>query len=251
MRRSRSGRGALTFEVIPAVDIREGRAVRLLRGDYAAETVYGDDPVAVAVRWASLGAPRLHVVDLDGARAGRPVNLELIGRICRSVAVPVEVSGGLRSLDAVAAAFDAGADRVQLGSAAVRSPEFAGEAARRWPGRVVVALDTRGGRIAVDGWQAEADGSLIELAERLAALGVPRLMVTDIERDGALAGPNLELYRQLVRQLPVPVVASGGVRTVADLLALAEVGCEGAVVGKALYEGVLDLRDALEAVARC
>lgn len=225
--------------------------MRLLRGDFAAEIVYGDDPVAVALRWASLGAPRLHVVDLDGARAGAPVNLELVSRICRSVDVPVEVSGGLRSLEAVAAAFAAGADRVQLGSAAVRSPEFAAEAARRWPGRVVVALDTRGGRVAVDGWQAEADATLFALAERLAALGVPRLMVTDIERDGALAGPNLELYRELVSRLPVPVVASGGVRTVADLLALAEAGCEGAVVGKALYEGMLDLREALEAVGRC
>ena len=233
------------------MDIRGGRAVRLLRGNYAAETVYSDDPVAVAKRWAALGAPRLHVVDLDGARAGAPVHLDVVGRICRAVSIPVEVSGGLRSLDSIAAAFAAGADRVQLGSAAVRNPELVAEAVRRWPARIVAALDARSGRVAVDGWQTETESAIGELAERLVALGVPRIMVTDIDRDGALAGPNVDLYRELVRRLPVPVVASGGVRSLSDLCALAEAGCEGAVVGKALYEGLLDLREAVEAFSRC
>lgn len=214
--------------------------------------MYGNDPVAVARRWAAEGAPRLHVVDLDGARCGHPVHLSLAARICAAVDVPVELSGGLRSLKDIEAAFAAGADRVQLGSAAVRSPAFAGEAAARWPGRVVVALDVRRARPAVDGWQAEVgDGALLDLARRLVDVGVPRLMVTDIERDGALTGPNVALYQELVSQLSVPVVASGGVRSVDDLLSLARVGCEGAVVGKALYEGLLDLREALEAVSRC
>lgn len=225
--------------------------MRLVRGDYGAETIYDENPVAVAERWAQLGAPRLHVVDLDGARAGSPVHLELVARICAAVDVPVEVSGGLRTLDAIAAAFNAGAHRVQLGSAAVRAPELVAEAVRRWPERIVVALDTREGRVAVEGWRSEVSDPLFNLAERTVRLGVPRLMVTDIERDGALSGPNIELYRELASRLPIPVVASGGVRSLADLIALARAGCEGAVVGKALYEGLLDLREALEVVTQC
>ena len=241
----------MTFEVIPAIDVRGGRCVRLLQGDYARETVYADDPAAVARDWEAQGAPRLHVVDLDGARAGRPVNADALAAVCGAVAIPVEVSGGLRAMDDVAAAAALGAARIQLGSAAVRDPAFAGEAAARFPGMIVAAIDTRDGVPRTDGWRAGADADPLALARELAALGVPRVMVTDIARDGALAGPNVALAAEFAAALPVPVVASGGVTAADDLRALADAGCEGAIVGKALYERRFTLAEALAAVAAC
>ena len=213
--------------------------------------MYAHDPVAVAERWAALGAPRLHVVDLDGARAGSPVHLDLVARVCRAVPVPVEVSGGLRSLADIERAFAAGADRVQLGSVAVNEPAVAAAALERWPERVVIAVDARAGRAATEGWERLSDRSLEEVARAMVELGARRLMVTDIDRDGTLAGPNVELYERLCAALPVPIVASGGVRSLDDLRRLAAAGCEGAIVGRALYEGSIDLTEALEAFARC
>lgn len=241
----------MTFEVIPAIDVRGGRCVRLRQGDYARETVYADDPAAAAREWEAQGAPRLHVVDLDGAREGRPVNAAALAAVCEAVAIPVEVSGGLRAMADVEAAAALGAARIQLGSAAVRDPAFAGEAAARFPGMIVAAIDTRDGETRTDGWRARADADPLALAHELAALGVPRVMVTDIARDGALAGPNLALAAQFAAALPVPVVASGGVTATHDLRALADAGCEGAIVGKALYERRFTLEEALAAVAAC
>lgn len=241
----------MTFEVIPAIDVRGGRCVRLLQGDYARETVYADDPAAAAREWEARGAPRLHVVDLDGARAGRPVNAAALAAVCEAVAIPVEVSGGLRALADVEAAAALGAARIQLGSAAVRDPAFAGEAAARFPGMIVAAIDTRDGETRTDGWRARADAAPLALAQELAARGVPRVMVTDIARDGALTGPNVALAAQFAAALPVPVVASGGVAATHDLRALADAGCEGAIVGKALYERRFTLEEALAAVAAC
>ncbi len=225
--------------------------MRLLRGDFGEERVYADDPVEVAERWAALGAPRLHVVDLDGARSGSPVHLDLIARICRSVPVPVEVSGGLRSLSDIEWALALGADRVQLGSVAVHDPALAAAALERWPERIVIAVDGRSGRAATEGWGRLTDRTLEEVARAMVELGARRLMVTDIDRDGTLEGPNVELYERLCATLPVPVIASGGVRSIEDLRRLAAAGCEGAIVGRALYEGTIDLREALEAVGRC
>jgi len=236
------------MEIIPAIDLRGGRCVRLLQGDYARETAYSDDPVAVARRWEQLGALRLHVVDLDGAKHGVPLNGEIVAAICRAVAIPVEVSGGIRSLAAVEQAFASGAGRVQLGSAAVRDPELVRAACAAHPGAVVVSIDTRDGEVMTDGWLEGSGVATLDLARRMVDLGVPRLMFTDIRRDGALQGPNVEALTVLVRALPVPVVASGGVTTVAHLLALAVAGCEGAIVGKALYEGTLDLTVAIAAL---
>lgn len=235
--------------MIPAIDLREGRCVRLLHGDYDQETVYSDDPAGVAQHWEMLGAPRLHVVDLDGAKDGHPVNTQRMSQICRSVAIPVEVSGGIRTLAAIDEAFAYGANRVQLGSVAVAAPELVARAVERYPDGIVVAIDARDGRVYTDGWRRASDESPLSLARRMVALGVPRLMVTNISRDGAMEGPDVDGIAAFVDALPVPVVASGGVTTVAHLLALRDAGCEGAIVGRALYEGVLDLRAALEALA--
>lgn len=237
--------------MIPAIDLRGGRCVRLLQGDYARETAYSDDPVAVARRWQSLGAPRLHLVDLDGAREGAPVNGVIMAAICAALEIDVEVSGGIRSLAAVDAAFAYGAGRVQLGSAAVRDPELVRAACAAHPGGIVVSIDARNGEVMTDGWREGSGVAAFDLAQRMVALGVPRVMFTDIARDGALSGPNIEALAALVRELPVPVVASGGVVTVEHLRALATAGCEGAVVGKALYEGAIDLRAAIEALTPC
>lgn len=239
----------MTFEVIPAIDLRGGRCVRLLQGDYARETAYSDDPVAVARQWAGLGAPRLHVVDLDGARDGAPRNQEVMAAICRSVAIPVEVSGGIRTLGAIAAALAYGAGRVQLGSVAVKDPALTREAISRFGEAIVVSIDARDGEVRTDGWLHGSNIRAIDLARELAAAGVARLMFTDIGRDGMLTEPNFDAYRELVAALPCPVVASGGVSRVEHLVRLARLGCEGAIVGKSLYEGAFTLPEALTAVA--
>jgi phosphoribosylformimino-5-aminoimidazole carboxamide ribotide isomerase len=239
----------MTFEVIPAIDLRGGRCVRLLQGDYARETAYSDDPVAVARQWAGLGAPRLHVVDLDGARDGAPRNQEVMAAICRSVDIPVEVSGGIRTLGAIAAALAYGAGRVQLGSVAVKDPALTRQAISRFGEAIVVSIDARDGEVRTDGWLHGSNILAIDLARELAAAGVARLMFTDIGRDGMLTEPNFAAYRELVEALPCPVVASGGVSRVEHLVRLARLGCEGAIVGKSLYEGAFTLPEALAAVA--
>ncbi|HKS92870.1 MAG TPA: 1-(5-phosphoribosyl)-5-[(5-phosphoribosylamino)methylideneamino]imidazole-4-carboxamide isomerase [Tepidiformaceae bacterium] len=232
---------------MPAIDLRGGRCVRLLQGDYARETQYSDDPVAVAMRWQELRAPRLHVVDLDGARAGAPANHEVMAAICAATTVPVEVSGGMRDIATIEAAFAYGASRVQLGSAAVRQPELVRDAVSRFPGAIVISIDARDGEVRTDGWTEGSGVRAIDLARQMAELGVPRIMFTDIGRDGLLTEPNFEALAAVVQALSIPVVASGGVTTVDHLQRLAEIGCEGAIVGKALYEGLLDLPAALAA----
>ena len=238
----------MTFEVIPAIDLRAGRCVRLFQGDYARETRYSDDPVAVALRWRDLGAPRLHVVDLDGAREGKPLNHEVMAAICQAVDIPVEVSGGLRNIETIDAAVAYGADRIQLGSAAVRDPDLVRQAVARYPGRIVVSIDARAGEVVTDGWVQGTGRGVLDLARAMVEAGVPRLMFTDVGRDSTLTEPNFEALAELVRVLPVPVVASGGVAHVDHLRRLAEIGCEGAIVGKALYEGLVELPVALSAV---
>ena len=237
--------------MIPAIDLRGGRCVRLFQGDYARETAYSDDPVAMARHWQSLGAPRLHVVALDGARSGVPANGPIVAAICAALDIEVEVSGGIRTLEAVGAALASGAARVQLGSAAVRDPVMVASACSAYPGTIVVSIDARNGEVMTDGWIEGSGLAVLDLAQRMVEAGVPRLMFTDIARDGALGGPNVDALRDLVQALPVPVVASGGVTRIEHLRDLAAAGCEGAVVGKALYDGALDLRDALAAASAC
>jgi phosphoribosylformimino-5-aminoimidazole carboxamide ribotide isomerase len=225
--------------VIPAIDLRGGRAVRLRRGDPSEETAYANDPVEVAERFQEQGARRLHVIDLDAA-LGEGDNREAIGAICRAVVVPVQVGGGIRSLDAVAAVFAAGAARAILGTAAAADASFVARAVEEFAERVVVAVDVRGGHLMIDGWREEGP-VLASALSGLNDVGAPRYLVTAIARDGTLDGPDLTLYRQVLKLTDRPVIASGGVRNAEDVWALRDVGCEAAVTGKALYEKTLKL----------
>jgi len=238
------------MEVIPAVDIRGGRCVRLYQGDYDRETVFSEDPVAMACHWERLGALRLHVVDLDGARAGQPVNDRVIEKLLSTVEIPVQVAGGIRELDVISRYLEMGADRVVLGTAAVHDQPLVGRACATFREGVVVAVDARRGRVATAGWR-EASGETPEgLMRRLAELGVPRFIFTDISRDGTLRGPNFAAIGRLVRVFWTPVIASGGVSTVEHLRRLAKLGVEGAIVGRALYDGGLALGEALAVAQR-
>jgi phosphoribosylformimino-5-aminoimidazole carboxamide ribotide isomerase len=251
VRSTRRRRHTLTFEVIPAIDLRGGRCVRLFNGDYDRETEYSADPVAVARQWESLGASRLHVVDLDGARAGRPENGEVMRQICSALSIPVEVSGGLRTIESLDEAAEYGAARLQVGSIAAREPERVKDFVARHGDKIVVSIDARGGEVMTDGWEKGSGVGAVALARKMAGYGVARVMVTDISRDGALQGPNVEGMRRFVEELPIPVVASGGVTALSNLTDLANAGCEGVIVGTALYEGRFALPEALEAVAAC
>jgi phosphoribosylformimino-5-aminoimidazole carboxamide ribotide isomerase len=225
--------------VIPAIDLRGGRAVRLRRGDPSEETAYANDPVEVAQRFQEQGARRLHVIDLDAA-LGEGDNREAILAICRAVVVPVQVGGGIRSLEAATAVFEAGAARAILGTAAAADASFVARAVEEFAERVVVAVDVRGGRLMIDGWREE--GPALEPAlSGLNEAGAPRYLVTAIARDGTLEGPDLTLYRQVLKLTDRPVIASGGVRNAEDVWALRDVGCEAVVTGKALYEKTLKL----------
>lgn len=236
------------FQVIPSIDLRGGKCVRLFQGDYARETTYSDDPIATARRWEAEGGPLLHVVDLDGAKSGRPENAAIIAQICATLHIPVEVSGGLRTMSHISAAFAYGAGRVQLGSVAIRDPELVALACTHYPGRVIVSIDAKNGEVMTDGWTAGSGKRALDLAHEMVALGVPRLMYTDIARDGTGTGPNLEALREMVERAGVPVIASGGITTMAQLRAVKAAGCECAILGRALYEGEIDLAAAVKEV---
>jgi phosphoribosylformimino-5-aminoimidazole carboxamide ribotide isomerase len=235
-------------EVIPAIDLRGGRCVRLVQGDYDRELVFSDDPVETARRWVAAGATRLHVVDLDGAREGRPVNDAAVRAIIASAGVPVEVAGGVRDLEGVQRWVDAGADRVVLSTAVVRRPELAEEAHRAHGERIVVSIDAKDGLVATQGWEETTEVRAEELLRQLAAAGVPRFIYTDISRDGTLTSPNYEAVETMVKASSAKVIAAGGVAEVSHLVRLSALGVEGAIVGLALYDGRLDLRQALAAV---
>lgn len=234
--------------LLPAVDIRDGRCVRLVQGDFDRETVYDEDPVSVAKRYESEGAAWLHVVDLDAALEGLPRNREVVAEVIRSVGIPVQCSGGIRDSAAVDAASRAGAARVVLGTAALRDPAFVSEQVQKRGSFVAVGLDVRGEILQARGWTEEA-GELWPTLERLVASGVDRFVVTDVARDGMLEGPNLELLRAVMDKTERALVASGGVSSLDDLHALAGLGVEGCIIGKALYAGRFTLPAALEATA--
>lgn len=236
------------FEVIPAVDVLAGRAVRLHEGERERIAIEGGDPVELTRRFVCEGARRLHVVDLDGAFTGRP-SPDLLARIAGATAhVPLQVGGGYRTIDAVVAALAAGADRAIVGTAAL-SPAFLRSAARRVGEHLVVAVDVREGRVAVEGWTRASDLRAAELAERCALAGVRRLLVTSTRRDGSLSGPDLDLLGEVL-PCGLPVIAAGGIASLDDLRALRDLGCEGAVVGSALWRGSFSLGEALAAVSR-
>ncbi len=238
------------MELIPAIDLLGGRVVRLSQGDYDAVTAYGDDPVAMAQRWAKDGAERIHIVDLDAAREGRARQADGIARIVAAVDVPCQVAGGIRDADAVAQALAAGADRVVLGSALISSPLLARILVERHgPDRIVAALDVREGRALGDGWVADARGEeVVGLARRLTEAGIRWFAVTAIARDGQMSGPDHELLETVRAAVPgAAIIASGGVSSLADIRELAARGFEAAITGRALYEGAFTLEDALAA----
>lgn len=232
--------------VYPAIDIRQGRCVRLLKGRFDQETVYGEDPAAMARRWQEQGAAYLHVVDLDGARAGRPQNTAAVQAILAAVHIPVQLGGGLRSAADVQAALDMGVSRVVLGSVAVAQPTLVRELCGRYGEKIAVAIDARDGQVAVDGWEANSGRDAVSLAVSLAAVGVRCFIYTDISRDGTLAGANVAATRRLAAAVGVPVIASGGVRDLADVRRLARAGLAGVIIGRALYTGAVDLAQAIK-----
>lgn len=247
------GRRVQPFELYPAIDLRGGRCVRLLKGDFAAETVYDDDPVRVARSYADAGASWIHVVDLDAARTGDPTNLGVIEAICASVECRVQSGGGVRSVEAGGALLGAGVARVVIGTAAVERPELVDELGSLHPGAVAVGIDVRGREVATRGWQQGSGLDLVACAQRFAASGAAALVVTQIERDGTLEGPDTESLTLALGAGPVPVIASGGVGTLEDLRTLAALATDGGalagvIVGKALYEQRFSLSEALAAI---
>ena len=239
------------MEVIPAIDIRGGKCVRLYQGDYDRETVFSEDPAAVASRWAELGASRLHVVDLDGARAGVSANLSVVGEIASAVSVPVQLGGGIRTIEAARAAMSAGVDRVIIGTAAVENPDLAARLIEALSvDAVVVSVDARDGYVAIKGWTEGSRTRASTVVEQMEHRGVRRFMYTDIVRDGTLEGPNLPAIEELMNGTESRLMAAGGISSVEQLLSLAGLEIEAAIVGKAVYTGDIDLGEALEAVAQ-
>lgn len=238
---------ARQFEIIPAIDVLDGRVVRLSQGRRENVTIEGGDPVELARRFAHEGWSRLHLIDLDGAFSGTP-SLDLLQRVVQAAGLPLQVGGGYRTPEAVSAAFDAGADRVMVGTAAL-APSFLADVVARHGDGIVVAVDARAGRVAVDGWTRDSELSAAELADRCATAGVKRLLVTSTTRDGSLTGPDTDLLRGV---LPVglPVLAAGGIASVDDLCLLRNLGCEGAVCGSALLAGRFSLAEAQAALGR-
>lgn len=236
------------MELIPAVDILGGKVVRLHRGEYDKVTVYDDDPSAAAVRFEQAGAARLHVVDLDGARDGRPGNVDAIRRILGRASLAVQVGGGVRDLDAARRWLDAGASRVVLGTAAIKNPDFARTLCREHPEGVVVAIDARDGEVAVEGWLEGSGRRAEELAREVDGWGAAAILFTNIERDGTRQGPDVEGTAALQRAVGATVIASGGIGKLDDLRSLAAAGVRSAVCGRALYSGAFTFEDAVEAL---
>lgn len=235
--------------IFPAIDIRGGKCVRLTEGRFDQEIIFADQPVDMAVRWANEGAEYLHLVDLDGALAGKPVNMAAIREIINAVKIPVQLGGGIRTLDNIKECLDAGVQRVILGSVAVRQPELVAEACRRYGNQIVVGIDARDGIAAVEGWGIAGGIRAEELALKMAQVGVQRIIYTDISRDGMLSGVNVAATASLAKAAGIPVIASGGVRDMADMEAIKaaeSAGIEGVIVGKAIYMGNLHLKDALK-----
>ncbi|MFN0115701.1 MAG: 1-(5-phosphoribosyl)-5-[(5-phosphoribosylamino)methylideneamino]imidazole-4-carboxamide isomerase [Paracoccaceae bacterium] len=233
----------------PAIDLKDGACVRLLRGDMAKATVFGTDPAAQARAFEAAGAGWLHLVDLNGAFAGRPVNADAVGAILSAVRIPVQLGGGIREMGVIGDWLSRGVARVILGTVAVEDPGLVRQAARAFPGRIAVGIDARGGRVATRGWAEDTAVMATEMARSLEDAGVAAIVYTDIDRDGAMAGPNVAATEALACAVGVPVIASGGVSRLADLIALRDTGViAGAITGRALYDGALDLGEALAAL---
>jgi phosphoribosylformimino-5-aminoimidazole carboxamide ribotide isomerase len=238
--------------LFPAIDLKGGQCVRLKLGDMAQATVFNDDPAAQAKAFEAQGFSWLHLVDLDGAFAGKPVNADVVTAILKAVAIPVQLGGGIRDLKMIEAWLSRGIRRVILGTVALRDPELVKEACRKFPGRIVVGIDAKGGKVAVEGWAETSELSAIDLARRFEDAGVSAIIFTDVDRDGVLKGLNIEATLALARATRIPVIASGGLASLADIRRLLAPDCailEGAISGRALYDGSLDAAEALKLIA--
>ena len=238
----------MTLTLYPAIDLKDGACVRLQRGEMDQATVYGNDPAAQAAAWAAAGFGWVHVVDLNGAFAGRPVNGAAVKAILAAVRVPVQLGGGIRDLAGIETWLAAGVTRVILGSAAAKNPALVFEACRKFPGRIVVGIDAKNGMVAVQGWAEVTDVTAVDLAKRFEGFGVSAIIYTDISRDGMLQGPNIEATRALAEAVAIPVIASGGVSSLKDienLLAIEQSGVTGVITGKAVYTGAIRLAEAI------
>lgn len=240
--------------LIPAIDIKDGKCVRLRQGNMADVTVFADDPVTAARRWVEIGAQRLHIVDLDGAVAGKPVNAEVVHRIAEMhPELPIQIGGGIRDEDGVQAYLEAGVQYVILGTKAVNEPHFVSDLCVEFPRHIIVGLDAREGKLAVDGWSKLSKHNLIDLAQQFENDGVEAILYTDISRDGMLSGVNVEATKELAESIRIPVIAAGGLTDLKDLQAVCEVaesGVQGVVAGRAIYQGTLDFAEGLELVKK-
>lgn len=237
--------------ILPAIDLRNGKCVRLLQGRLEDETVFADDPVEMAKRWQEKGAEYLHLVDLDGAFQGTPVHLPVVQKIKEATGLPVELGGGIRDMATIAKVLASGVDRVILGTVAVSDPALLASACAEFGERIVLGLDARDGKVAIKGWVDVTEKSAVELACELKEKGVRRIIFTDISRDGMLSGPNLQSIEEMSFQIGIPVIASGGVNVLADIVNLKKIaGVEGVITGKALYTGSLELSEAIRAARR-
>ena len=232
--------------IYPAIDLFEGKAVRLLRGDYAQMTVYSEHPEEIALDFAAQGASRIHLVDLEGAKSGETPNFDTVLRIKKASGLFCEIGGGVRNMEVISRYLDAGIDRVILGTAAVTQPGFVAEAAAKYGGKIAVGVDVKDGYVAVKGWTEKSEEEAFAFCRRMNDIGVRTLICTDISRDGAMQGTNLNLYRELSQSLGMQIIASGGVSSMDDVRALASMDIHGAIIGKAYYTGAIQLREAIE-----
>ncbi|MBN3873564.1 1-(5-phosphoribosyl)-5-[(5-phosphoribosylamino)methylideneamino]imidazole-4-carboxamide isomerase [Nostoc sp. JL33] len=239
------------MDVIPAIDLLEGHCVRLYQGDYDRSQVFSENPADVAKQWVDQGATRLHIVDLDGAKAGKVVNLGAIEAIAQAVSVPIEIGGGLRDRTSVQQVFNLGVHWAILGTIAVEQPQLVQQLCEEFPGQIIIGIDARNGRVATRGWLETSEVLATQLAVQMQELGVAAIIYTDIHRDGTLTGPNLEALRELAAVISIPIIASGGVSSLTDLLSLLALepqGVTGVIVGRALYTGDILLKEALRAI---
>lgn len=238
--------------ILPAIDLKDGRCVQLVQGRMKDATVFGNDPAAMACRWVGEGARWLHVVDLDGALAGASRNLDAIRAIRRAVRIPIELGGGIRTMDAAARMLDEiGLDRIVLGTAALRDPGLVTQAVKRYTDRIAIGIDARNGRVAVSGWAEDTDVSAIDLALRMRDVGVKTLIYTDISRDGTLTGPNFDATAALIRETGIDVILSGGMTHMSNVTQARRIGAAGCIIGTALYRGTIDLAQAIREAEAC
>ncbi len=236
------------MRIYPAIDIKDGKCVRLLRGNFSDMTVYGDDPVEMAKKWESLGGEYIHVVDLDGAVKGHGVNADIIKRICAAVDVPVQTGGGIRSMEDIEAKLSCGIERVIIGTKAVSDIGFVEEAVRKHGEKIVIGIDAKDGMAAVEGWEKTSGYTAVDLAKRMAEIGVKTIVYTDISTDGTLKGPNVPAMKEMVDSTGIDIIASGGVGSIEHIRSLVPTGVEGVIVGRALYTGAVDLADAVRVI---